>query len=143
METRQMKDSLRDEIARAVVPLIDQGFSVVEPDAGAELGERIVFLAHDDVRMRILRERGQWFVDVGCVNHAGEWFDIRTVFRALGEATTDVPPEDDAGLAQFIREIAKQSPRWEAGFHKNKYPTLRRQLRALEIASARERFGYP
>ena len=95
----------------------------------------------DDVLVRVLKERGQWFVEIGADGR--EWFDARVVLRAIGDTDSYAPPVDEAGVKEFLETLAKSTAKWQVCFHQSIYPTFLKQLHSLETASSKERFGYP
>jgi hypothetical protein len=88
-----------------------------------------------------LRDRGQWFVDLGSAAAPDEWFDSRLALDYAG-ITTNGATGDEAYLTELFKTLAENSARWEPLFAPATYDATRRALRSLEIASARERFGY-
>jgi len=101
-------------------------------------GNTFFILTNGAVNVRLVRERGDWFAEISSSNDPNRWFDLAIVFRHLGERM-QVP---FSSLGQAAETLAEASSRWEPLFSPEVYPSTRRRLRALELQSAKERFGY-
>lgn len=129
------------EALRAASPLIDRGYKLVDQRSYEhQFGSGWVLLIRGDVRMRIINDRGQWFVDVGSASAPDEWFDARLVLDEIG-ASSSAAGTDEIALESLCKVLMETAPRWEVLFLRTTFPVARRSLREREIKSARDRFG--
>lgn len=130
-----------DDAVRAAAPLIDRGYEAIDRQLYEQhFGSGWVLLERGDVRIRILNDRGQWFVEFGSAAAPDEWFDARLVLKEI-----DAKPQDDGtderALESLCKLLTDTAPRWEVLFLRATFATARRSLRAREIELAREQFG--
>jgi len=64
-----------------VAPL---GFTVVQSDTSDSFDNASVVLQAPALRLRVVRERSQVFIDVGPASEPGTWFDSAVVIDYLG-----------------------------------------------------------
>jgi hypothetical protein len=130
-----------DVAVRAASPLIDRGYVMSDGQTDEQyFGSGWVLLERGDARVRVVNDRGQWFVELGSAAAPDEWFDARLV---LNEIDAKPPDEgtDEAALEALCTLLAETSPRWEVLFLGATFTTARRSLRKREIELAREQFG--
>jgi hypothetical protein len=85
------------------------GYRVVEHEKGESFDNASVLIDGPTFHMRIIRERGQLFVDFGSFSEPGQWFDSTVVMGVLGLRGGDGWHSTDADtvlgeLAVFVRE---------------------------------------
>jgi hypothetical protein len=125
--------------ADSVLLLTADGYTVVREELDPEsFGNALVLLNKGTVNVRLVRERGQWFADISFTGDPAEWFDSAVVFRALGEQAVTPAPSLDV----VVKQLVASSARVEGLFSPDAYATTKSSLRAIELASAQERFGY-
>jgi hypothetical protein len=131
------------ELMHAAEPLIALGYRVSDYEADdRSFGDAALRLVKGSARVRAVRDHDQWFVDVGSATDPNEWFDARFVLDHIG-VSTDTVTSDKTGPAGLLESLAATASRWEPLFTTAMYRATRSALRSKEIASARERFGYP
>jgi hypothetical protein len=129
-----------DEALRAASLLIDRGYELIEQRSYEQFGNCWILLAAGDVRIRIVNDRGQWFVEVGSVAAPDEWFDARLVLDEVRAGARE-GGTDEKALESVCRALIETAPRWELLFLRATFPTARRLLREREIQLARSEFG--
>jgi hypothetical protein len=126
----------------ALEPLLATGYFVVsEAVDRRHFGDHVIVLQKQDTQLRMIREKGEWFADVGFGADPPEHFDMSIVMRAVG-GEHPVPFDTRLSLATCATFVAANASRWEPLFTHERYDSTRQELRSLEIASAKERFGY-
>jgi hypothetical protein len=74
----------REQIERAIGPLLNHGFKVVGVlETPKAFGNTELVLASDRLKLRFISDRGQTFVDVARSDAPG-WYDLSEVLVALG-----------------------------------------------------------
>jgi hypothetical protein len=96
--------ALPPELAKLAAGLIEHGYRVVEERADPEhFGDRLIVFAGQRTRVRIVRDRGQWFVDVATAK--GECYEP---VIWLAHLTGQMPPLDVPGLAADVEFVLKR-----------------------------------
>lgn len=140
MGVRQVSITMIETALRAASPLIARGYEPIDQRVYEEhFGSGWVLLKRDEVRLRILNDRGQWFVEIGSEAAQEEWFDARLVLAEIGAAPC--MGTDEAALEQLCRLLVDTAPRWEVLFLTATFATARKLLRARETDTARQQFG--
>lgn len=130
-----------NEASRAASVLIQRGYEFVEQRwYEKHFGSGWMLLERGDVRVRIVNDRGQWFVELGSAAAPDEWFDARLVLDEIGARSGGVGT-DEMALQSLCRLLTETAPRWEVLFLRATFAVARRSLRERQIQSARERFG--
>jgi hypothetical protein len=129
-----------DGALRAASPLTDRGYELIDQESYEQFGNCWILLARGDVRIRILNDRGQWFVEVGSEAAPDEWFDARVVLDEVGVSRRERGTTEVA-LESVCNALVATAPRWELLFLRTTFPTARRLLREREIQLARSEFG--
>lgn len=141
MDVCEMSTAFVNEALHAAAPLLDRGYAAIDHGSFPQyFGSGWVMLTRSDVRVRILNDRGQWFVEIGSSAAPEEWFDARLVLSEIGDTEINVTTDQDS-VEALCRLLAKTGPRWESLFLQSTFAAARSSLRAREIASARDRFG--
>lgn len=140
MDFRQVKNDLVGEALRAAEPLRSRGYEVIGHRVDESFGSGWVLLTKNDVRLRILNDRGEWFVEIGSSLGPEEWFEARLVLSEIGASQAGAGT-DHSALIVLCEQLGETAPRWELLFLSSMFATARRSLRSKEIASAKERFG--
>jgi hypothetical protein len=80
--------SLLEQVQAAFGPLISQdGFRVVESSDSGALGNALVVLERQPIRVRIASDRGDAYVDVCSVADPGNWYPLAPLLSVLAHAT--------------------------------------------------------
>jgi hypothetical protein len=134
-----MSDVVVDEALRAASPVVDRGYKLVDHRVYEQhFGSGWVLFVRNHVRVRIVNDRGLWFIEIGSMAAPEEWFDARLVLKEIGSN-----PEmgtNYQSLARLCGLLAETAPKWELLFLPTTFATARASLRSREIASATERF---
>ena len=100
-----MSDFL-EAVSAAFRRLIDRGFLVIVSDQYDEkaFGNAVVVLAGGNVRIRLVRDRGDIFADAASVNFPDEWAPLERVLVAVGVPAVRpeglLMPADSANLVE-------------------------------------------
>jgi hypothetical protein len=138
MEAREVS---RDD-SESLEPLVENGYSIVHAAiAKRHFGDRLIVLEKGPARVRLIKERDKWFAQMGSIEDPNENFDMHIVLRAIGAESMIVPDTHDS-LGALCKILATTAPEWEPLFVSDRYSETKKILHSLEIASARERFGF-
>jgi hypothetical protein len=127
------------DIARRIVPLFSgAGFVTIDElvDPVSDNGFVAMKSDGDDVVVRMVRDRKQWFVEMRSVT-SDEWFDSRHVLAMIGDTQTWEPPTDEAALRAFVENLVMLAPQWRSLFNPNAYAKTKKELNARELMAAR------
>lgn len=120
------------------------GFEVVDHETSDAFDNASVTLKARDLRIRIVRERSQVFVDFGSVANPDLWFDSAVVFEWVG-ASRDGGFHDAnlksvlRGLGSFLRAFEREL---SSKFAKDVFSSTAQQLIALRNTRASQRLGF-
>jgi len=79
----------------------DRGLSIEQELASQAFGDTIIVLRGQGLRVRVLRDRGRWFVEVSSEN-PNQWFDMALLKEQItGHVGDDEPSFDEQ--AEFLR----------------------------------------
>jgi len=132
-----MTNPVTNEVVSAADSLLSLGYEMVEDRYDAQaFGSGLVSLRRGDVRVRVVNERGYWFVEIGSVVAPEEFFDARLVLAEVGVAKFADDATDKEALRALCASLAQSAARWEVLFAASAYHTARRGLRKREIESA-------
>src|SRR6266550_3475553 len=85
-----MSKMILDEIREALSFLVERGFEVVDDSYNPEaFGNAFVRFESKDFAVRVVRDRGQIFADVGPAQTSDEWHDLRRVLEFLGHGSVE------------------------------------------------------
>jgi hypothetical protein len=131
------------ETVSAAEPLLQLGFQMVEDlyDERA-FGNGLVLFRRGDVRIRVAKERGLWFVEIGSVVTPDEFFDARQVLAEIGAANFADDATDKEALRALCTCLAEHAARWELLFAASAFHTARRALRERQIEAARQIWAF-
>jgi hypothetical protein len=129
-----------EEATGAARPLYDLGFDTADARAQGSFGSGLLALHRGDVQVRVVCDRGDWFVEIGSLASPDEWFDARLVLQELGVAAIEMGV-DYGSLKRLCSQLAAASSEWEPLFQRANFAEARPSFRAREIAQARELFG--
>src|SRR4051812_10415344 len=80
-----MSDDLLDLVKIELLPVVETlGFRVVENQTGRSFDNASVTLHPPFLRLRVVRDRGRMFLDIGPPSPANTWFDSAVVVDYLG-----------------------------------------------------------
>jgi hypothetical protein len=136
-------DSLPERIPPEVERLLDElqrhGYAIADerhdPD---HFGDALRLLERDRTRVLLLRDRGQWFVDVGSA-HGGGWFQP-VIWKAFLEGS--MPPLEAQSFEEQVRFVLEEREAIEVAAAALDEDGLAR-LRALRAQRAEARRALP
>lgn len=133
-----MVRSFPEEVRRALDGLIQrEDLRVVEEEVANSFDNAEVVLRGDEIRVRIVRERGQVFVDLRPSFGPTEWVDsahVRWLLTGVEPGTAEWKlPDLAAWLESNLHELGSR-------FSASKYRQTLTELRWLREESARRRF---
>ncbi|HET9986561.1 MAG TPA: hypothetical protein VFQ38_23490 [Longimicrobiales bacterium] len=135
---------LHELVEKYLLPEVaSKGMRVVHQEASTSFDNAFVVLQSDDLRVRVVRERGQVFADFGSAAEPGTWFDSAVVMEHLGLSESAGFHDRDAakalrGLAKFLRAL------WDelaAEFSSAAFAATKRELIAVRERRDVRRFG--
>jgi len=92
---------LPDALAVLVSRLRAAGFSPVRSARTESFGDRLVVYAKSRLLVRIVSDRGQWFVEVGARDW-DDWFDADTWKGCLDGTDVAIEPSTTSEQAEFL-----------------------------------------
>jgi hypothetical protein len=104
-----MSETLLSLVESNLLPGVDSlGMSVLTHEESGSFDNALVVLQAGDIRIRIVRERSQVFVDFGSSGEPAVWFDSAVVMEYFGLSETAGWHDRDGigvlrGLAEFLR----------------------------------------
>jgi hypothetical protein len=123
------------------LPFLQAGgrYRITGSREGESFGDAYVDLASEEVRLRMVRDRGQLFLDLQPV-HAGdgEWYSIDLIRRLLTGAAPR-SSELDADYAAFIRDNFGAIE--DLLTDREKWPETVAELKRLRRLRSKEMFG--
>ena len=132
------------ECRDALRPFLDRGFrEAAEKYDAQHFGNVLIDLESQDLRLRLTRDRGQYFIDISTPAE-NEWFDTHTVLTFLG-ASAEADALADAGWPSPHRVAELVNNYFEsivAAFDEQRYAKTTEALHAIERQRAKDRFGY-
>jgi len=133
-----MSETILQQLKHTLSPLIDaRGFQIVEehynPNA---FGNAVLRLRSTDFAVRVVRDRGAIFVDIGPAQNIDEWHDLKIVLEFLGHGSTDTSAFDPDQVATTLNANYESLKNF---FSKENYPTVSNQLEEFERKKTKER----
>ena len=132
---------------RAAFSFLEQarGFRLVSREASPSFGDALADFEAPTLRVRVLRDGSQVFVDVAPAQNAISWFDLPLLLTFLGEH--DAADALLAGGQRDMREVADllraHYDEIERTLGQLRSPDVVRRLSQLRLARANARFGGP
>ena len=140
-----MTDELLKVLETDFLPRVSWcGFKILEHEESGSFGNATVVLQQNVLRLRIVRERSQLFVDFGSVVEPGTWFDSAVVVDYLGLSQDagfhgrDVRTVLD-GLASLLKSCWAELIQH---FDPANFSSTKKELTLLRDARAAKRLGY-
>ena len=123
--------------------LAEVGLLVTDTRAGDSFGDAYAVFDGQDFRVRVIRDRGQVFVDIASATEATNWFNLPIVAAVLGfEASNEAPGIDDETKLSWIATLVRsQAKNLEAAFTPAHYKRTKQRLEEAEERSKVMRFG--
>ncbi len=119
------------------------GMRVVSHEESGSFDNALVVLQGGDVRVRVIRERSQVFVDFGSSSEPAVWFDSAVVMEYLGLSDTAGWHDRDGagvlkGLADFLRAFWLEL---SVRFSPATFPVAKQELTRVREEQSVRRFG--
>lgn len=139
-----MKSDLLERVERDFLPNTSMfGFTISHHEESEAFGDALVVLQAGDLRIRLVRDRGQVFVDFGSTADLATWFDSSVVFEFLELSDTSSWHSRDTSsvlnaLQSFIQVFGKELSR---KFAPSSFPMTRRNLVELREPRANKQYG--
>ena len=119
-----------------VSELESSGYQRVEQRSSAGFGDELIAFAREALSVRLVRDRGQWFVEASPVG-GEDWFDADVWHSALTET---VPPSEPRSSEEQARLMRDDLPAISARVVASAAPAVE-QLRMIRAARSRRRLG--
>jgi hypothetical protein len=120
-------------------------FRLVSHEASPSFGDALADFESPTLRVRVLRDRGQIFVDVAPAQDPASWFDLPLLLTFVGEAEAA-----EALLAGGQEDVCRVAALLQANYDsieralgQLRSPDVVRRLSQLRLARANARFGGP
>ena len=139
-----MSEALLDLVNAELLPEITSlGFAVVESQTSDSFDNANVVLQSSALRLRVIRERSQVFLDIGPQSEAGTWFDSAVVMDYLGLSSNAGFHAEDVravlrGVGAFVKSMWSELT---AKFSPQQLEATKKELRTLAEARAAKMFG--
>ena len=134
----------REEVDRILAPVLTRlGFRAVFDQQGRAFGDELVEFASDDVRLRIVRDRGQVFADFGSPADVRRFFDAGVVMEHFDPAASwslqhDTVAESLRAIGRFVEAVGAEL---RSTYSPDRYRASLKRLDAIERGRADRRFG--
>ena len=127
---------LSEPLHTFAVQLSAHGFALSTDNCSDAFGDRIVVFTRSSLSIRLVRDRSQWFIEVGCEDWE-DWFDSDTWKRCLLRTPISDDPPPLPEQAKFIIAHLDQID----GTLDDPGGQLRRCLNETRASRARRRLG--
>ena len=135
-----MRQPITDQIKQALSSLVEShGFQVIDETYNPKaFGDAVVGFQSRDFALRVVRDRGQIFADVGPAQTLDEWYDLKRVLEFQGRGSTDT---SEFELNELVRVLKVNYDELSRLFSKENYSLISDKLKRFEIEKAKERLA--
>lgn len=98
-------------------------------------GDSYVILRGGNMRLRLVRDRGEVFAQVASVGEPAHWYPLQRVVCAVG--VSPAPPEQPLSVEELAGLVSTHAAAIEAGLSPDRFEATRAKLRELGQDSAR------
>lgn len=139
-----MTAELLKEVQALLPSVIDSlPLRILEHRESASFGDAVVVLQAGELRIRVVRERGQVFADFGSASNTSRWFDSAVVLDVMDLSKIGGFHESEtraslSALAAFLRDCGKELM---SLFSSERFPTTEQQLDEVQRSRAARQFG--
>lgn len=131
-----------DTAAEAIGVLTDHGFRVIrDAEEPTRFDNAYVDLRRGGVLVRIVRERGQHFIEVTSKRDPSEWFDVNLVLRLLNVRELVSHRVDSGAVAELAQHLVSIIGQVDDAFSRKRWGGTVAQLHALRERRWQERLG--
>ena len=143
MRMRSAKSLLEIVDANVLPNLAERGFSIVSHEESESFDNAVVTLGSPQLRLRIIRERRQLFLDIGCVAEPDIWFDSAVVFDYLGLSDKGgFHGREEASLTKMCEFVMVMWRELVLAFSPNSFSKSKKRLEALRDHRAADRYDF-
>lgn len=129
--------------AHTLPVLAERGFSVVSYEESESFDNAVVILGSPQLRLRIIRERRQFFLDIGCVAEPDTWFDSAVVFDYLGLSSNGgFHGREEASIRKMCEFVVVMWKELVLAFAPTSFNKTKKDLEALRDRRAAHLFGF-
>jgi len=132
-----------DSASEAVDLLKGHGFKVlgeiVDP---ANFGNAYVDLKRKNVRVRIVRDRDEHFVQIGSSAEPEKWVSASLVLQLLNVREIEPRQLQASAALNLVRMIVGVVDQLESVFSKSEWPRTSEKLKELQLRRRKERLGF-
>ncbi len=121
--------AIPQDIAALIATLTARGYDIVRDATGESFGDREILLAGQDLKVRCIRDRSQWFIEAGPAG-GGEWFDISLWREALDGREPSLEPLSFGASAHYVQDNLSRLEGGAANAPLQQGMLLRRRQRA-------------
>jgi hypothetical protein len=123
-----------------VTQLITGGFTLLRKERGEGL---VIDLCRRNVVIRLVCDRGEYFIRLRPAADDGEWYDSDIILNALiNVAVVPSIGSSERSLDVVVPLLLQNLEDIDKAFEVNQMPKTRRTLHAAEVASRRRIFGF-
>lgn len=135
---------LRFESSSEAVELLkSHGFKVLRETVDiANFGNALLDLKRGNVRVRLVRDRGEHFVQVGSTVEPDRWFSASLALELFSVHAIESRPLEPSAMANVARRIVGIFGQLDAAFSRAEWTETSRQLEAARLRRRKEQFGY-
>lgn len=133
--------SLRDEVLAGYSDMLStNGLQVVEDRFDPDyFGDSFLVIANERIRVRLVRDKGQVFGDIGSCSEPDVWWQLADILPCMERGTTP-PPRIELNLSCVMQVFAENYADLETAFSAQQYPATRGLLEHA-LAERAKRFG--
>ena len=138
-----MSEDFLHQVGSAFSFLTKGGYVVSDRLVATSFDNALVDFSGHEMKVRVIRERSQVFIDFAAMVDPETWFDLDIVLRLLDADTESrrVVGSGEASVEALAAVLQQYLSSIEIAFETKNYPTTKQKLAALQEKRADERFG--
>ena len=140
-----MDTSLLDTVKHSLLNGVSSfDFSILEHEESASFGNAQVMLQSDELRLRVIRDRGLVFVDFGSAAAPRTWFDSAVVFDWLKlSALGGLHGSDSSHVLRGVAELLRAcGPEIREKFSRSHFQTANTELETIRDSRAAKLYRF-
>jgi hypothetical protein len=137
------EESFRRLATSFIQPFQRHGFTILEEDYQAEVFGNAYAMFENSFRLRLTRDRGQLFVEVGPKTdpeRRNDWYDLRLVLKFLGD-DVDMEGVNEASIDQIRTGLDAKYQTVSSLFSQNNFAATKAQLDAYREQRIKQLFN--